>query len=271
MIAAQPTTDGARSIRCARAWLRAPDHRPVQHRLLRRERRPRSSACCSRRCTTCGSTDIVAGRLRHRRLSRANRDDDESFRENMPRAIDEFMRVRAEAEGPAVERLRQTHQLRQRPTSTTRSDFVNAQSAARRERRAASARGGNRLFYLSTPPPVFPKIIEHLRRAGLGPHDDDQGWTRIIVEKPFGTDLDSARALQREIDKVFDENADLSHRPLSRQRAGAGHHGAALREHDLRADLEPPLRRQRPDHGGRDRSASRSAAATTTTPARCAT
>ncbi|MDQ6930047.1 MAG: glucose-6-phosphate dehydrogenase [Candidatus Eremiobacteraeota bacterium] len=65
---------------------------------------------------------------------------------------------------------------------------------------------GNVLFYLSTPPQVFPVIIEHLRKSGLGPRDNQKGWTRIIVEKPFGTDLKSARELQTEVEKVFEEN-----------------------------------------------------------------
>jgi glucose-6-phosphate 1-dehydrogenase len=64
---------------------------------------------------------------------------------------------------------------------------------------------GNRLYYLSTPPTVFPTIIQQLAAAGLGPKDQAKGWSRIIIEKPFGTDLDSARALQVEVEKVFDE------------------------------------------------------------------
>jgi glucose-6-phosphate 1-dehydrogenase len=63
----------------------------------------------------------------------------------------------------------------------------------------------NRLFYLSTPPGLFSTIVDMLDKAGLGPKDNHQGWSRIIVEKPFGTDLESARALQAEITKVFDE------------------------------------------------------------------
>ncbi len=63
---------------------------------------------------------------------------------------------------------------------------------------------GNRLFYLSTPPSVFPTIIELLREADLNQQHD--GWARIIVEKPFGTDLESARALQTEVEKVFSES-----------------------------------------------------------------
>jgi glucose-6-phosphate 1-dehydrogenase len=67
--------------------------------------------------------------------------------------------------------------------------------------------GGNHIFYLSTPPPVFPEIVKHLKEAGLEPHSDQTGWTRLVVEKPFGTDLESARALQRTIERVFPEKA----------------------------------------------------------------
>jgi glucose-6-phosphate 1-dehydrogenase len=66
--------------------------------------------------------------------------------------------------------------------------------------------GGNRLFYLATPPSVFPGIIELLRRANLDPRNNEQGWTRIVIEKPFGTDLASARALQTTVQKVFGEH-----------------------------------------------------------------
>jgi len=63
----------------------------------------------------------------------------------------------------------------------------------------------NRLFYLSTPPSVFAEIVKQLDAAGLGPRDNTKGWSRIIIEKPFGTSLDSARALQAEVARVFDE------------------------------------------------------------------
>jgi glucose-6-phosphate 1-dehydrogenase len=63
---------------------------------------------------------------------------------------------------------------------------------------------GNHLFYLSTPPSVFPVIIAQLKKAELD--KDAEGWTRIVVEKPFGTDLESARKLQSAIEAVFPEN-----------------------------------------------------------------
>jgi glucose-6-phosphate 1-dehydrogenase len=63
---------------------------------------------------------------------------------------------------------------------------------------------GNRIFYLSTAPDFFGPIAEQLSKAGLA-HPEGKGWTRIIVEKPFGHDLESARALNRELAQVFDE------------------------------------------------------------------
>jgi len=57
--------------------------------------------------------------------------------------------------------------------------------------------GGNMLFYMATPPAVFGMISSHLQAAGL--NRGKSGWRRIIVEKPFGTDLTSAIELNREI------------------------------------------------------------------------
>ena len=62
----------------------------------------------------------------------------------------------------------------------------------------------NRLFYLSTPPSVFPVIVENLGKAGLVSRAAEP-WNRIIVEKPFGRDLESARTLNRQLKQVFRE------------------------------------------------------------------
>jgi glucose-6-phosphate 1-dehydrogenase len=64
--------------------------------------------------------------------------------------------------------------------------------------------GGNRVFYLATPPESYPAIIANLGAAGLN-RSPNGGWTRIIVEKPFGRDLESARELNRQALSVFDE------------------------------------------------------------------
>ncbi len=61
---------------------------------------------------------------------------------------------------------------------------------------------GNRVFYLALPPSVFTSAVEGLSGAGL---NRSAGWTRLVVEKPFGRDLESARALNRIIHSHFDE------------------------------------------------------------------
>ncbi len=72
--------------------------------------------------------------------------------------------------------------------------------------RAAEQHGtsGNALFYLATPPTEFCTIVRGLGGAGLT--RQDAGWRRVVIEKPFGHDLDSARALNRELSGVLDES-----------------------------------------------------------------
>jgi len=62
---------------------------------------------------------------------------------------------------------------------------------------------GNRVFNLALPPAAFPGAITGLGEAGL---NDSPGWTRIVVEKPFGRDLTSARELNALIHRYFDES-----------------------------------------------------------------
>jgi glucose-6-phosphate 1-dehydrogenase len=65
---------------------------------------------------------------------------------------------------------------------------------------------GNRLFYLSVAPEFFAPIIRHLSQAGLIHDAKAPVWSRVIIEKPFGRDLDSARALTSEIGSCLDES-----------------------------------------------------------------
>ena len=60
------------------------------------------------------------------------------------------------------------------------------------------------LFYLAIPPSVYGVVIEHLGTSGLS-RPGERGWRRVIVEKPFGTDLASARALNQLAHQHFDE------------------------------------------------------------------
>ncbi|MGO8886553.1 MAG: glucose-6-phosphate dehydrogenase [Streptosporangiaceae bacterium] len=68
--------------------------------------------------------------------------------------------------------------------------------------------GGNYAFYLSVPPKAFPQVVQQLKRSGLSqaPEPDASGnqpWRRVVIEKPFGHDLASARELNSILDAVF--------------------------------------------------------------------
>jgi glucose-6-phosphate 1-dehydrogenase len=62
--------------------------------------------------------------------------------------------------------------------------------------------GGNHAFYLSIPPKLFPVVVGQLERSGLSAKNGDQ-WRRVVVEKPFGHDLKSARQLSTTLNDVF--------------------------------------------------------------------
>ena len=134
-------------------------------------------------------------------FSRSKFSDDE-FREDMRKAVDEFSRS-----GPAKDPLWSdfASHISYIPGSF---DDLGAFKRLKKQLEENDHKLGtcaNRIFYLSTPPSVFAEIVEQLDAAGLGQRANTKGWTRILIEKPFGTDIDSARALQTEVSKVFDE------------------------------------------------------------------
>ena len=73
------------------------------------------------------------------------------------------------------------------------------------ELECAGDTGGNRLFYLATPPGAFAPIARELGRTGML-QEKNGAWRRLIIEKPFGTDLASAKALNDELLKIVDEH-----------------------------------------------------------------
>ena len=125
---------------------------------------------------------------------------DESFREELHEAARKFSRsgLNEEVWASFAERL-----------FYHRSEFGDAAGYARLAERLAQLdeeRGtcGNRLFYLSVAPSEFEGILQHLAAAGLN-RAAGGSWARVIVEKPFGTDLATAQALNSVVSKTFHE------------------------------------------------------------------
>ncbi len=130
---------------------------------------------------------------------------DESFREYCKQQLDEFAPADQKPKGAIWDDF-------ERRISYMSADFddVKCYEALKKrldENDAQLGTAHNRLFYLSTPPSVFPEIITHIKAAGIDPRTHAKGWTRIVVEKPFGTDLLSARALQQTVERAFDERS----------------------------------------------------------------
>ena len=129
--------------------------------------------------------------------------DDESYREEIHKSLSEFSRVlpldedawRSFAERICYEQL-DFADAGGFDSLLTRLDGLDVERGTR----------GNRLFYLATQPSQFAEIVTQLGRVGLDHEKHDGGWRRVVIEKPFGHDLESAKKLNRDVGKVFRES-----------------------------------------------------------------
>src|SRR3982074_1958855 len=71
---------------------------------------------------------------------------------------------------------------------------------------AAHGTQGNRVFYMATPPELFQTISAQLGDAKLDQRKDDKSFVRLVIEKPFGVNLETARQLNRAVQAVFQES-----------------------------------------------------------------
>jgi glucose-6-phosphate 1-dehydrogenase len=117
--------------------------------------------------------------------------DDESFRQLVsgsaslpPRLLEQFRFVRGGYDDPQTYRAL--------------SDLLS-------ELDATAGTAGNRLFYLATPPQAFPPIVDGLSAAGLNRPPED-GFARVVIEKPYGNDERSAQQLDAVVHAGFDES-----------------------------------------------------------------
>jgi glucose-6-phosphate 1-dehydrogenase len=128
----------------------------------------------------------------------ARRDwSDETFRAEMRQGVQQFSRVPFDT-AAWDEFAGQLHYHR--------SEFDQADGYPRLGQlldRLGAPAAHNRLFYLATPPEAYPVIVRHIGAAGL--NHSAGGWTRLIIEKPFGRDLQSAIALNQQVHDVFAE------------------------------------------------------------------
>jgi glucose-6-phosphate 1-dehydrogenase len=126
---------------------------------------------------------------------------DESWRGELRSALDQFSRTK-----PVVEEVWKEFATR---VSYCAGDFSDAAAYQNLEKKLAGFGDeqlrNNILFYLATSPSQFGEVAEHLEGAGLLHKDQDKGWQRIVVEKPFGHDLESAAQLNTELTRFAHE------------------------------------------------------------------
>jgi glucose-6-phosphate 1-dehydrogenase len=124
---------------------------------------------------------------------------DEQFRESMHDAAKTSKDVRGFSEQKWEKFAKRLRYITGNPAST--GFYAELRTYLEQMQRNGSS--PNVLFYVSTPASFAGEIVNGLQSASLNRREN--GWSRIILEKPFGRDLDSARALNEEVLKVFDE------------------------------------------------------------------
>ncbi len=135
--------------------------------------------------------------------ARTHRTDDE-FRQMMGEAVRKFLRLNSESEA-FVEGFEKGLYYLADDFSNPKAYEQLRTTLDRLDQEKGTA--GNRLFYLATPPSFFPVIVKNLGAAGLAkPKEPGKTWTRIVLEKPFGRSLDSARDLNQVVTGVFEED-----------------------------------------------------------------
>ena len=86
------------------------------------------------------------------------------------------------------------------------ADYTDTEEFKALEKRLAEIEGGpaNRLYYMAIPPKLFPVVIENLDQTGQ--LKEKGSWRRVVLEKPFGTDLASAMKLNEQVHRALNEN-----------------------------------------------------------------
>lgn len=134
-------------------------------------------------------------------VSRTEMSDDD-FREKMKSAIHEFLDDKSIINEKTINEFASS--LHYISINTSSQDDYGKLNTRLLDLDKEYQTKGNFLFYLSTPPNLYETIVKNLGTYEL--HKQETGWRRIIIEKPFGYDLESAKSLNREILKIFNED-----------------------------------------------------------------
>jgi glucose-6-phosphate 1-dehydrogenase len=128
---------------------------------------------------------------------------DDSYREFMTESISEYCKEKPSDENHLNSFCRTLHYQR---TSTRGYEELTVLKKRLIAMEEELQTGGNQIFYLSVPPGAYGKIAQQIGILKLNKKSDGVGWTRIVVEKPFGYDLESAGQLNTDLKRIFRED-----------------------------------------------------------------
>jgi glucose-6-phosphate 1-dehydrogenase len=128
---------------------------------------------------------------------------DEAFRKKMGEGVRQFARYRGEGRKEVTGFLKKFYY---RSIDTQNLDEYRKIKEQLEKLDREHRTNGNYLFYMSTPPILFDTIVQGLGFHGLQKQRMFNSWKRIVVEKPFGYDLESAQDLNYKLHRVFDES-----------------------------------------------------------------
>lgn len=121
---------------------------------------------------------------------------DETLRDMMRASVEEFARNKPVDENVITDLIQRAHYVR--------STFDDPEGYRRLNQTVSELGACNVLYYLATPPDAYLDIIHNLGSMGMS--HCTGGWTRLVIEKPFGRDLQSAQELEKAVHEVFAEN-----------------------------------------------------------------
>jgi glucose-6-phosphate 1-dehydrogenase len=125
----------------------------------------------------------------------------DSFRDKMEQAVRNYVDL-AEEEKPLVQAF--LYRLYYHSMNTTNLEDYRVLAGRIDQLAKDNQIGQNEIFYLATPPSLYTPVAVNLGKIGLS-GENEKGWKRIVIEKPFGYDLESSKQLNKDLLGIFDE------------------------------------------------------------------
>ncbi|MDF1550283.1 MAG: glucose-6-phosphate dehydrogenase, partial [Bacteroidales bacterium] len=129
--------------------------------------------------------------------------ENKSFRDKMKAGIQNFANIKENVNGGLDDFLKFLNYI---SINTSETEDYGALKSYLTQLDKEMKTKGNYIFYLATPPSLYGPVSEYLGHYGLNKQVDGENWRRIVIEKPFGSSLETALSLNSRIQAIFQEN-----------------------------------------------------------------